>query len=276
MIGELRLKMNGMQQEINQQKGLLGEGDTLIKRFRTDLQETAQHMNNYKSLKNSVTNLYKKYVQNYQSSSEPTGEADVQKEYNRQREYLEKSVESLKRKLAKDMEMHKNDNLRLMRENVSLTKEINELRREVNTISLVSREDEQKDAAGFGSSLFGSSFGEGGGVNAPSSTRRSSNSKNQRGGRQFVERPPNPPAAKGGKAVIQPAVNPAKDGSSDENAWREVEIQRNQIEQMSAQIARLREHLGFEDNGSSTVGTFRPASREKLAPLDSLPQAISR
>jgi hypothetical protein len=136
----------------------------------------------------------------------------------------------------------------------------------VNTISLVSREDEQKDTAGSGSSLFGSSFGEGGGVNAPSSTRRSSNSKNQRGGRQFVERPPNPPAAKGGKVVIQPAVNPAKgtlcrsafpnissgrdfsfafcsDGSSDENAWREVEIQRNQIEQMSAQIAKLREVL---------------------------------
>jgi hypothetical protein len=34
-------------------------------------------------------------------------DADIQKEYNRQREYLEKSVESLKRKLHKDMESHR-------------------------------------------------------------------------------------------------------------------------------------------------------------------------
>lgn len=280
MIGELRLKMNGMQQEINQQKGLLNDGDTLIQRFRTDLQETAQHLNSYKALKNSVTKLYKKYVQSHQSSSEPSGEADVQKEYNRQREYLEKSVESLKRKLAKDMEMHKNDNLRLMRENVSLTKEINELRREVNTISLVSKEEDQQDSGAFGNGLFSSSFGDANGFNESGvkspSTSRSSAGKNARGGRQYVERrPPNPPSAKGGKA-IQASVNPAKDGASDENAWREVEIQRNQIDQMSAQIAKLREHLGFDDNASSTAGTFRPASREKLVPLDSLPPAVSR
>ena len=41
------------------------------------------------------------------------------------------SVESLKRKLAKDAEMHRNDKARLMRENTQLTKEINMLRREL-------------------------------------------------------------------------------------------------------------------------------------------------
>ena len=40
-------------------------------------------------------------------------------------------MESLKRKLAKDMEMHRTDNARFMRENVALTKEINQLRREI-------------------------------------------------------------------------------------------------------------------------------------------------
>lgn len=64
----------------------------------------------------------------------PEAEADVQREYNRQREYLEKTVESLKRKLAKDMEMHRNDNMRLMRENVVLTGEINDLRREIDSV----------------------------------------------------------------------------------------------------------------------------------------------
>ena len=34
---------------------------------------------------------------------------------------------------GKDLAMHRNDNMRLMRENVGLTREINELRREVRT-----------------------------------------------------------------------------------------------------------------------------------------------
>jgi hypothetical protein len=36
--------------------------------------------------------------------------SDMQKEYSRHREYLEKSVEGLKRKIAKDMELHRTDN----------------------------------------------------------------------------------------------------------------------------------------------------------------------
>merc|ERR1711924_500799 len=52
--------------------------------------------------------------------------------YNRQRTYLEKSVDSLKRKLAKDSEVHRIDNMRIMQENVSLIRVINDLRREIN------------------------------------------------------------------------------------------------------------------------------------------------
>ena len=48
-----------------------------------------------------------------------------------QAEFLEKSIASLKRKLHKDMETHRSDNMRIMNENVSLLKEINELRREM-------------------------------------------------------------------------------------------------------------------------------------------------
>lgn len=36
------------------------------------------------------------------------------RESSRQREYLERSVDSLKRKLAKDSELHRTDNLRVM------------------------------------------------------------------------------------------------------------------------------------------------------------------
>lgn len=39
---------------------------------------------------------------------------DIQKEYARQREHLEKTCNSLKQKLMKDSEIHKTDNIRIM------------------------------------------------------------------------------------------------------------------------------------------------------------------
>lgn len=41
-------------------------------------------------------------------------DADIQKEYSRQREHLERSVASLRKKLAKDSEIHRADNVRIM------------------------------------------------------------------------------------------------------------------------------------------------------------------
>ena len=61
-------------------------------------------------------------------------EQDIQTEYNRQREYLEKTVEGMKRKIHKDAEGHRGDFMRVMQENVSLIKEINELRREIKAL----------------------------------------------------------------------------------------------------------------------------------------------
>eukprot|EP00438_Fugacium_kawagutii_P004956 Skav236197 [mRNA] locus=scaffold747:23086:31351:- [translate_table: standard] len=58
-----------------------------------------------------------------------------------QRDYLEKSVDSLKRKLEKDSQAHRIDNMRIMQdglvnggENVSLIREINDLSREINAL----------------------------------------------------------------------------------------------------------------------------------------------
>lgn len=40
-------------------------------------------------------------------------------------------MNSLKHKLSKDSEIHKTDNIRIMQENVTLIKEVNDLRREL-------------------------------------------------------------------------------------------------------------------------------------------------
>merc|ERR1712179_626082 len=83
-----------------------------------------------KMLKESIKALYSKHVQEDITESASV-DADIQKEYSRQREHLERSVASLRKKLAKDSEIHRADNVRIMQENVSLIKEINDLRKEL-------------------------------------------------------------------------------------------------------------------------------------------------
>jgi len=85
-------------------------------------------------------------------------EHDIAAEYQRQREYLEKSVESLKRKLNKNNELHKSDNMRMMQENVTLVKEINDLRREIKQMKM------QQRAAAMSGGSTASDFGGGGGA----------------------------------------------------------------------------------------------------------------
>ena len=143
MIGELRLKMDGMNREIMAQKKVIADGDEFVSRFRSDLEECACQIGvgGGKALKDGVTRLYKIYARDDVAAAagggkEKGGEEGVQTQYNRQREHLERSVESLKRKMAKDVDLHSSDHGRLTRENVALTKEINELRRERKDLDL--------------------------------------------------------------------------------------------------------------------------------------------
>merc|ERR1719276_42184 len=129
-IEQLKNKQRNLQNEIVTQRKKMTDCQTIIKRFKNDLHESVQFIQEPKQLKDSVTALYKKYVPNGIKKQEL--DSDIQREYNRQRDYLEKSVESLKRKLQKDSEVHRQDNMRILQENVALIREINDLRREIN------------------------------------------------------------------------------------------------------------------------------------------------
>lgn len=129
-IQQLQSKQRSLQDEIVTQRKKMLESQTIIKRFKNDLHECVQFIQEPKQLKDSVAGLYKKYVPNGIKKQEL--DADIQREYNRQRDYLEKSVESLKRKLLKDSDVHRQDNTRILQENVQLIREINDLRREID------------------------------------------------------------------------------------------------------------------------------------------------
>merc|ERR1711959_409000 len=129
-IDQLQDKQRSLQREIVTQRKKMTDCQTIIKRFKNDLHECVQFIQEPKQLRDSVTGLYKKYVPNGIKKQEL--DSDIQREYNRQRDYLEKSVESLKRKLSKDSEVHRQDNMRILQENVALIREINDLRKEIN------------------------------------------------------------------------------------------------------------------------------------------------
>jgi hypothetical protein len=74
--------------------------------------------------------LYQKYCKET-VRDEVAIEFDIQHEYARQRDYLERTVASLRKKVAKDQGIHRADNVHIMQENVTLIKEINQLRREL-------------------------------------------------------------------------------------------------------------------------------------------------
>jgi len=131
-ISQLQMKQRALQEEIKSQKRRLREDMSLIKRFRLDLSDCVENLNEPKQLKESMAGLYRKYVQS--GAKKLDLDTDMQKEYNRQRDYLEKTVDSLKRKLEKDSQGHRIDNMRIMQENVSLIREINDLRREINAL----------------------------------------------------------------------------------------------------------------------------------------------
>jgi len=129
-IDQLQERQRSLQKEIVTQRKKMTDCQTIIKRFKNDLHECVQFIQEPKQLRDSVTALYKKYVPNGIKKQEL--DSDIQREYNRQRDYLEKSVESLKRKLLKDSDVHRQDNMRILQENVALIREINDLRREIN------------------------------------------------------------------------------------------------------------------------------------------------
>lgn len=237
-ISDLRLKLDGLQKEVLVQRKTIQDREASIQRFHHDLHATTQAIQDPKHLKEAVKKLYQKHVTDHVDEAEI--DEDIQKEYNRQREYLERSVESLKRKLHKDMELHRTDNMRIMQENVSLIKEINELRREVKQArqQQVASGTSKRNTTTKGSSR--TSLGLGGGASMSSSMM-------MRGG------------SGGG-------------GGGDVDVMREIEIQRNEMAKLrlenDSKGARIKE---LEER----VVVHRPMSASRLPPMEGLETVIS-
>ncbi|XP_019854181.1 PREDICTED: cilia- and flagella-associated protein 57 [Amphimedon queenslandica] len=131
-----KLKLEATTKEMMKERRQVHDLKVEIENFKCSLHGTTRHIQEPKVLKEEIKDLYKRYLKNYDESAthvDVTGEKDLHKEYARQREHMERTVASLRKKLTKDSEIHRSDTVRVMQENVSLLKEINDLRRELKT-----------------------------------------------------------------------------------------------------------------------------------------------
>ncbi|KAF6344214.1 cilia and flagella associated protein 57 [Rhinolophus ferrumequinum] len=124
---KLRATNQEMRKEIQKERAL----EALVKQFKTDLHNCVAYIQEPQQLKDKIRGLFEKYVQRADMVEIAGLNTDLQQEYTRQREHLERNLATLKKKVVKESELHRSDYVRVMQENVSLIKEINELRREL-------------------------------------------------------------------------------------------------------------------------------------------------
>ncbi|KAM8930502.1 cilia- and flagella-associated protein 57 [Pelodytes ibericus] len=130
-ITELRQKLRATDREMHSERQKVRDVEAVVKHIKTDLHNCVGLIQEPKQLKDKIRELYSKYVQDSDVAEIVGVDADIQREYAKQREHLERSLCTLQKKLIKDTEIHRTENVRVMQENAMLIKEINELRREL-------------------------------------------------------------------------------------------------------------------------------------------------
>ncbi|NXJ02798.1 CFA57 protein, partial [Psophia crepitans] len=130
-ITQLQQKLKATDREMHRERQKKQNMEALIKRFKTDLHNCVGFIQDSKKMKDGIRELYAKYVQQSDKVETEAVNTDLQQEHMRQQEYLERNLAALKKKVVKDQEIHQAAYTRIMQENVSLIKEINDLRQEL-------------------------------------------------------------------------------------------------------------------------------------------------
>ena len=149
IVDDLKMRQEGLQKEIRDQKQKLESQEIYIKKFNDDLYDSMKTINNYKDLKSSIVGLHKKYVLEEVRTNK--GEADLQKEYAANRKYLEKSVNYLRLMITKDSTKHRKEYNNYMKENTTLLQEINDLRKQVKELSMLQKRQKHVNGSTAGS-----------------------------------------------------------------------------------------------------------------------------
>jgi hypothetical protein len=115
-------------------------------RIQMDINDVYQSKDDNDKVKDKIITLFRLYVQEdvlekqkdvYEKKGDSTNvDEGPQRQYNRDREQMERNMNSLRRALETDNKMHKKDLAKMMREQVLLTSQLNELREEYHVLNM--------------------------------------------------------------------------------------------------------------------------------------------
>ncbi|KAM8756594.1 cilia- and flagella-associated protein 57 [Acanthopagrus schlegelii] len=129
-VSDLRLKVKARNKEVHKEMQKVKDLETHLQRLQSDLHNCVGFIQDPMKLRDSVQMIYSRYV-SQANGVESSVDEEIQRAFCRQRDLLERTVNSLKMRLAKSAEEHDRVYVKIMKENVTLISEINELRKEL-------------------------------------------------------------------------------------------------------------------------------------------------
>ena len=267
MIGELKLKLEGLRKEFLAQSGRVDVNSKLLERFMRDLQEVWTVRADYGAMKGKIIQLYRVYVQEDVLAAESGGKGDAegpQRQYNRDREQMERSLDALRKSHRTDAQLHKRDLSKMMRENVMLTNELNDLRKDHK--AMLTQADALKNALASNGRANMAELMDMLGMQAkPSSASNPARSQKQ------VALPPSSGSGKHRRSVRSVAIRHSTSAGAStrrtpadnleysrqfsaprsdlREAWRELEMQLDTLQKLEAQLRGLCGELHMDAEG---------------------------
>uniref|UniRef100_UPI0037E7E14E cilia- and flagella-associated protein 57 isoform X2 n=1 Tax=Semicossyphus pulcher TaxID=241346 RepID=UPI0037E7E14E len=130
-VFELRLKLRTRDKEMQKEMQKMKDLETHLQRLKADLHNCVGFIQDPRKLKGTVQTIYARYVLQPDQVEKRIVDEDIQRAFVRQRDHLERTVSSLQTRLVKSAEDHERVYVKIMKENVTLITEINELRKEL-------------------------------------------------------------------------------------------------------------------------------------------------
>lgn len=139
-IRSLQQKRSGQQKELDSLQAQMKEAEEFQSRLWTELSDVYRVVDNPRKLKAMSKALFDKYASAKPPRITPPAlstktATDEVREYNRERDYLERNLAGLKRKVTKDAENSRSDRSRIISEHIILVKEVNDLRKEARILA---------------------------------------------------------------------------------------------------------------------------------------------
>lgn len=130
-LREMREKLRSARQQINCEIQRSKRCQQLLRKIRIDIFDVSGLIQEPSALKTAVKELYHKYSAGEEFARSRKADLDVQCELMRQKDYLEKTVESLRKKIQRDTSPDDEDLKRMTKDNSTLIVEVNALREEL-------------------------------------------------------------------------------------------------------------------------------------------------